>query len=310
LTQRRVNTLERKAWSTVWTNAATLFRLDSAYSFRKQEGAARKVIIPDYLNMTMLPNRGQTDREVAGEEKIRAGGFTLKKRIKKEPNGDVYLTDVPMVDQGQKGYCAVASVERVMRYYGVDIDQYQLAQMSETDAWAGGTNPDLLLKALRTMANYMNARVEVIEKMDKDWFRVMIEDYNRTARKMRRREIVLPTHGEITLASNVFPQMENDVYIQANSRSPVEVQLFAKNIKNKIDQGYPVLWSLWCGFVTEEKVIEYDDRAGHMRVIIGYNMPSNYVIYTDSWGPGHEFKRMNFRDARAVTTGLFTIEPR
>jgi hypothetical protein len=42
-----------------------------------------------------------------------------------------------MVDQGDKGYCVVASVERVMRYYGAAVDQHELAQVANSDAAIG-----------------------------------------------------------------------------------------------------------------------------------------------------------------------------
>jgi hypothetical protein len=49
--------------------------------------------------------------------------------VKRDPvSGDVWLGDVPMVDQGQKGYCVVASAERVMRYYGSKVDENELAR--------------------------------------------------------------------------------------------------------------------------------------------------------------------------------------
>jgi len=46
-----------------------------------------------------------------------------------------------------------------------------------------------------------------------------------------------------------------------------------------------------------------------MRVIIGYNEKADEVIFSDSWGRGHELKRMKFADAMAATTGLFAILP-
>ena len=57
--------------------------------------------------------------------------------VKKLPNGDVLLETVPMVDQGQKGYCVVATAERVMRYYGVQVDEHELAELANSSATAG-----------------------------------------------------------------------------------------------------------------------------------------------------------------------------
>jgi hypothetical protein len=49
--------------------------------------------------------------------------------------------------------------------------------------------------------------------------------------------------------------------------------------------------------------------GGHMRLIIGYNDQTGEILYTDSWGPGHELDRMSAGDAWTITTGLNTIEP-
>lgn len=63
----------------------------------------------------------------------------LKARIVRRENGDVLLGDIPMVDQGPKGYCVPATWERALRYVGVPADMYVLAMAGQTSA-GGGTN--------------------------------------------------------------------------------------------------------------------------------------------------------------------------
>lgn len=46
-----------------------------------------------------------------------------------------------------------------------------------------------------------------------------------------------------------------------------------------------------------------------MRLIIGYNDRTNDLIYTDSWGAGHEFKAVGLEQAIAATHALFVLEP-
>ena len=46
-----------------------------------------------------------------------------------------------------------------------------------------------------------------------------------------------------------------------------------------------------------------------MRLIIGYNQPKHEILYSDSWGAGHELKRMPIEDAWTMTTGALLIEP-
>ena len=46
-----------------------------------------------------------------------------------------------------------------------------------------------------------------------------------------------------------------------------------------------------------------------MRLIIGYNAKNHTVIYSDSWGAGHERKTMAADNAYAITTGMMVLEP-
>ena len=49
--------------------------------------------------------------------------------------------------------------------------------------------------------------------------------------------------------------------------------------------------------------------GGHMRLIIGYDPKERVIFYTDSWGPGHEMKKMSIEEAWTVTMALFIVEP-
>ena len=57
----------------------------------------------------------------------------LPKNVTRDDDGNVFIDDIPMVDQGQKGYCVVASVQRLFEYYGIPCDQHQLAQIAGAD---------------------------------------------------------------------------------------------------------------------------------------------------------------------------------
>ncbi len=46
-----------------------------------------------------------------------------------------------------------------------------------------------------------------------------------------------------------------------------------------------------------------------MRIIIGYNKQSQELIYTDSWGAGHEMKRMKMDEAYTMTMQLTILQP-
>ncbi len=95
------------------------------------------------------------------------------------------------------------------------------------------------------------------------------------------------------------------------AREPTRLAMtrYQNAIQEKIDAGYPVLWSVMLGLVPETPALP-QARGGHLRLIIGYNLQTKEVLYSDTWGTGHELKRMAFDDAHAITLSLFTMEPR
>ena len=67
----------------------------------------------------------------------------------------------------------------------------------------------------------------------------------------------------------------------------------------------------WCSCVKVLGVTAASPQAqgGHMRLIIGYNEDEKKLIFTDSWGAGHEMKKMRLEHAYRATTGLYTVTP-
>ena len=78
-------------------------------------------------------------------------------------------------------------------------------------------------------------------------------------------------------------------------------------IRDAIDRADPVIWGVQLGLVPEPGIPQ--SRGGHKRLIIGYNSKTSEVLYTDSWGPGHELKRMKMKDAWAITFSLSILKP-
>ena len=74
---------------------------------------------------------------------------------------------------------------------------------------------------------------------------------------------------------------------------------FQQTIKQYIDGGIPLPWSVIMGKVPEKPSIK--GVGGHMRMIIGYNPQTSELIYSDSWGYGHEYKRMSVEDSWMIT---------
>ena len=229
----------------------------------------------------------------------------LPKRVRREADGSASL-DVPMVDQGQKGYCAAASVARVMSYYGFDfLDQHQIASWASTDA-DRGTNEAMLKK----ISGVLHDRYKLVYSelpAGKCDLRELVKRYNREAKRLKRPEVVYgPAPGtRVIMADDIWNQFEPDLLRAARTSNQQANQLFFAAVKKNIDAGVPLVWSVMLGFVTEDPPIP-QARGGHMRLIIGYTADKR-ILYSDSWGAGHERKSMALEDVMTITTGLRSI---
>ena len=107
----------------------------------------------------------------------------------------------------------------------------------------------------------------------------------------------------------VLNQMNGEVLRDARTKlNPAPMTRFEQNIENHIGRGIPLLWSVYLGLLPEER-LSPQARGGHMRLIIGYDAKTKVVYYSDTWGTGHELKKMPLANAWTITDGLFTLEP-
>ena len=218
--------------------------------------------------------------------------------------GDVLIPDVPMVDQGQKGYCVVAATERVLRYYSLDVDANELAQVANSDA-ERGTSQAGMLGALKKIAARLKLRVREIEGTDVKGVLDLIKDYNREAKRAKTEPV--PDPGNRIDVGAVYARMRFETLRDARTRNKSDLTRFQRTLQSSVDQGVPLLWSVQLGLAPEPGIPQ--NAGGHMRLLIGYNPSTQEVLYSDSWGAGHELKRMPTPDAWAITTGLTLVEP-
>ncbi|MET0254019.1 MAG: C39 family peptidase [Terrimicrobiaceae bacterium] len=231
--------------------------------------------------------------------------FAGPDHVERLAGGDVKLRDVPMVDQGEKGYCVVASVERVLRYYGATVDQHELAQIADSDA-AGGTSMDAMLDSLKRLTARLGVKVRALYEWNIRDFLKMLEDYNRATKRGKLAPEV-EIRGQMIDADSCLGQMKPEIFKEVRMKNSADFGKFKRVIQRSIDEGIPLLWSVRLGIVTEKEIPQAS--GGHMRIIVGYNTATNEILYSDSWGAGHEEKRMPIDDAWTVTTGLGSLQP-
>jgi len=182
----------------------------------------------------------------------------------------VFIRDIPMVDQGAKGYCVVASAQRLFEYYGISCDMHQLAQIAGSDP-DRGTSSLAINKELGAIDHLFKTRFACLAVRDRNGLVELLEG-----------KYVGPAIPEAA---------------------------FHTMVGKSIDAGIPLLWSLEVGLFPEDPPLREQTSGGHMRMIIGYNTKAGQLIFSDSWGAGHEFKTMDANDAYRATHGLFVMKP-
>ena len=188
----------------------------------------------------------------------------------KENDGYVSISGLPMVDQGNKGYCVVASAQRLFEYYGIACDMHQLAQLAQSDPDKG------------TNSLYINEQLGRIDYLFKTRFKCLAVSHQGT-----------------------MVELKDDKYVGKE----IPRRSYDKFIITNIEKGIPLLWSMQLGIKPETPKINPQTSGGHMRIIHGYNKVKNEIVFTDSWGAGHNFKTMDADDAYDVTQGLYVMTP-
>jgi len=282
--------------------ATTKFLLES--SFTKEVKSRGIPFRAEFVRLQVTPaEKPKSFMAAALASSSPQGVFDGPAHVRKEASGDVRIDTVPMVDQGRKGYCVVASAERVMRYYGVPVDENELAELANSSASAGTSN-EAMFASLKKLSQRLGVKVRSIENMDVRQILDLIRDYNQRARRRHAPEI--PDPGLVLDVQAIYAAMQPEILKEARTHNKAAVDRFQQIVRDHIDQGIPVLWSVMLGIVPEAKAPKV--LSGHMRLIIGYNMGTSEILYTDSWGPGHELKRMGADDAWTITMSLNAIE--
>jgi len=281
--------------SRIWQRPKIKFEL--AYSYTSNPFRAEYVRlnakkftateIPTYANTTVNHNE-------------------IKKNIVRDAtSGDVYIDNIPMVDQGPKGYCAAATSERILRFFGQEVDQHQIAQIANTTS-SGGTSSRELKSALQAVGRQYDFRLSTHIEWGFQDFLKTVERYNTSAKKSGLDQVELQETGVIMI-TDVYQSFDPNTYLEVRMGRRSGFNKFKEKVKKYVDAGCPLSWSVQLGMFAEAPPTS---AGGHLRMIIGYNLRKNEIIYSDTWGRGHEKKSMPIDQAFAITNSLFSLEPK
>lgn len=291
--KREVVRSERRSWRTAQAD----FLLECSESEEAGPEFARLTVVPAGGLAALLPSRETVARKARQE---------YRENVIQATDGTVEIKEVPMEDQGQKGYCAAATVARLLRYYGNEnADQHQVAQLVQTDAQSGTSYTVMMDAIAEVLPGKFRLRVSYLERLEPV---ALIEAYNKKTRRHKAEKISL---ADPRLRQNFWGMLQPEVLLDSRA-DRTQTRKWLKMVQPWIDRGVPVMWGVTLGLyptVDGGSMQRTAQPSGHLRLIIGYNEKTQEVIYTDSWGAGHERKKMPLREAVAMTTSLGVIAP-
>ena len=308
-----------------WSKKPAGIQLEWAFVNPHRSGGQSLPFRAEFVKVLLVPAKEGGMAAVASGAPTWANNATartVKVNVKSSPEGDIWVGNVPMVDQGQKGYCAAASSERLLRYFGRPVDQHEIAQLADTAA-KGGTSLDGMVSALDAVGKkYQLDQKDLIRSdsgrsFEKSKFYEMIDQYNRQAKQKRKGTIDYNDFAEVTGPNmrsidtmKIYAAMDAETLKESKVRQVQGLDMFRKNIIQYTTQGVPLVWACVVGKYPEQPDIGHEGAFGHIRLIIGFNAKAQEVLYSDSWGPGHELKRLPVGEAWAMTSGLTVLKPR
>ena len=286
---KKDSAVKLKSWEWKWD--VGIIRLETSSSGKKESFEG------EFIRLNMAATAKTLN---AGGARDTVHKSELRGSITTEEDGTVWLKGVPMVDQGMKGYCMPATLARIFAFYGMDkVDQHALAAVCNSDA-GGGTTTYAMERSMQDVCKKFRTKFIVLEDF-LSTHKSIIEPYNKLAKREDK-----PT---VSFQSDIFGTADAELLRKARAGKNSQVNKWMKDIKKSIDGGSPVIWLVMVGIYQEEIPLP-QERGGHARLIIGYNLKNKTIIYTDSWGAMHARKTMPAADAIGMTMGRYIIKLR
>ena len=218
---------------------------------------------PEYITLELLPP-GEAPKNLRASLKSTAGAGNLSEQVKQDAAGSRYL-EIPMVDQGGKGYCVAATVERILRYYGSDIDQHVIAQLAASEKNVNDFNmfrefelTRELLRENRDALEAADSRLGVRFKRHYEYKSLLsyrgverlCKEYNSAAQKLKKERLkfndfVVTRRKTKTFQLGQFlSALDPEVYSAVRMRDKSNYEEFVKLVRESIDDGVPLCWGI------------------------------------------------------------------
>jgi len=225
----------------------------------------------EYVALRVLPSKSVDQTE----KPQRISDIAMRERMKgnviHRPNGDIVVGNIPMVDQGPKGFCVPATYARALLYAGVPADLYLLALLGRTDV-GGGTSVFAMESSARALAaTYGRSITSVSPSLD-----------------LAKLESFFERGIPLTWAMDVDERINRDLSLRLKERASSDLATWNKLLEAKRKAA---------------RSIRKNPQNGHVCLLIGCNRKTGELATSDSWGPEFTERWITVEEARALSQG-------
>ncbi len=223
------------------------------------------------LSVTIIPAAAGKDKLVT---KSASRKTEVREQVEIKENGDVLIKNIPMFNQGGRGYCAMGTLAMVMQYYGMNINIDQLA--ARANYKDGDTENSKVLPIYQ-----MAAKEAKLRYTEKDTVRF---------KEVQR----LIDKGRPLLVWRWFSRERDEVHRQFKKLHAQDPKAELPNPKTvRSEKG---------GWPTRA-------TGGHASLVTGYNKERGEIIFSESWGEENRDRRMREEELEATAYAVFVFEP-
>lgn len=223
------------------------------------------------ISLTILHKEDAT-RRMIGSTSNRRGA--IKDNVKTLPSGDVVIDNIPMFNQGSRGYCAIGTLAMITQYYGLNVNIDQLA--AKAGYKEGDTDNAIIIPIYQAAAKEAKLKMAQNERFNfRDAMRSLSE-------------------GKPILVWRFFSRERDALHTDFKAKHQTDPTQLLPDPKKSRDE--KASWPVFA-------------NGGHASVVTGFNKDRNEVLFTESWGEETRHRRMRAEELETTCYVQFEFEP-
>ena len=228
------------------------------------------------IAISVLPAQEEASKKLLSVPDGQAGlvgrRLDIQANVARLANGDIVIQNLPVVEQGERGYCAIGTLTMLTRYYGLPVNVDLVA------AKAGYKEGDAANADLGAVYSACAKEAKLKLKVDRSF------DFRKAKKFLLK--------GEPVIVGRKFDRVRDEFHTQFARQFEKDPSIRLP----KPDRGERARWPA-------------SSAASHASVITGFNDTRDEVIFSESWGEAARNRRMSAAEMEATAFEIDYFTP-